>query len=161
MLKLILDGARKGGAQTELVLLKEKKIGFCDGCNKCAETKKCRIHDGMNQIYKKFFAAEIIVLGSPTYFNNVSGTMKNFLDRFSPYWEKKLKGKKAVLVIAGAAGESSIRHAENALKQFCKICGIKVLKTIKAKAEKKGDAAADKKLMQKCFETGKRLANGA
>lgn len=30
--------------------------------------------------------SDIIIMGSPTYFGNVSGAMKSFMDSFAPYW---------------------------------------------------------------------------
>lgn len=35
---------------------------------------------------EKLLESDIIVLGSPTYFGNVSGAMKAFMDSFAPYW---------------------------------------------------------------------------
>ena len=157
LLKRILNGAMESGAHTELVLLKDKNIKLCDGCSRCAKTKSCHILDDMQHIYHKAFTADILILGSPNYFNNVSGLMKNFIDRFSPYWEDKLKGKKAVLAVVGTEGGTSLRYPANTLKHFCKICGIRVLKTIKAKAEAPRDALQNHELLLECFETGKKI----
>lgn len=35
---------------------------------------------------EKLLDSDIIIIGSPTYFGNVSGSMKAFMDSFSPYW---------------------------------------------------------------------------
>src|SRR5690554_4458706 len=44
---------------------------------------------------EKLFDSDIIILGSPTYFGNVSGAMKAFMDGFHPYWQsEKFYGKK-------------------------------------------------------------------
>jgi len=44
---------------------------------------------------EKLLDSDIIIIGSPTYFGNVSGAMKVFMDSFSPYWpDAKFWGKK-------------------------------------------------------------------
>ena len=43
----------------------------------------------------KLLKSDIIIIGSPTYFGNVSGAMKHFMDSFSPYWQNaEFYGKK-------------------------------------------------------------------
>lgn len=37
---------------------------------------------------EKLLDSDIIIIGSPTYFGNVSGAMKSFMDSFAPYWIK-------------------------------------------------------------------------
>lgn len=44
---------------------------------------------------EKLLDSDLIILGSPTYYGNVSGAMKIFMDSFSPHWtEAKFWGKK-------------------------------------------------------------------
>lgn len=41
------------------------------------------------------FKSDLVIIGSPTYFGNVSGEMKAFMDSIAIYWfEAKLAGKK-------------------------------------------------------------------
>ena len=104
VLKRILTKAGELGASTELVLLRKKRIEFCDGCLSCDSTGKCKIRDDMQLIYPKLEEADLIILGSPNYFNNISGIMKNFVDRLLPfYYKEKLKDKKIVAVVVGAS----------------------------------------------------------
>ena len=45
--------------------------------------------------FEDMLDSDIIIMGSPTYYGNVSGAMKSFMDSFSPCWsEAKLWGKK-------------------------------------------------------------------
>lgn len=37
-------------------------------------------------VVEKLLDSDIIIMGSPTYFGNVSGAMKSFMDSFAPYW---------------------------------------------------------------------------
>ena len=102
ILKRILAKAGELGASTELVLLREKRIEFCDGCSSCDSSGECKIRDDMRIIYPKLESADLIILGSPNYFSNMSGMMKNFVDRLNPFCtNKKLKNKKVVVVVIG------------------------------------------------------------
>ena len=120
-LKRILTKAGELGASTELVLLREKRIEFCDGCLSCNSSEKCKIRDDMQVIYPKLESADLIIFGSPNYFSNMSGMMKNFVDRMNPYYtNKKLKDKKVVAVVIGGSDKLntikySIRSIESAV----------------------------------------------
>lgn len=82
MLKVLLAEATAGGAETELLELKDYQIKPCQACNKCLIEPRCAItDDDMSLIAEKMLAADGIVLGSPVYWGNVSTLMKNFMDR--------------------------------------------------------------------------------
>ncbi|MAG22353.1 MAG: hypothetical protein CL943_03570 [Candidatus Diapherotrites archaeon] len=159
ILKRILDGARENGASIELVRLRERNIELCDGCSSCEKTHHCHLLDEMQSVYKKVFDADVVVLGSPNYFNNVSALMKNFMDRFNPYWEDaRLKNKKAVAVCVGGQSYDSIKYCEQAIEQFLKICSMNLIEKIWVTADRPMEAKENEELMQKCFELGKKLA---
>lgn len=43
----------------------------------------------------KLLDSDLVIMGSPTYYGNVSGAMKTFMDSFSPIWvEARLWGKR-------------------------------------------------------------------
>ena len=71
------------GIQTELVQLSGKKIRGCAACYKCFENKdrRCSVKDDLNEIIAKMDEADGIILGSPTYFADVSAEMKALIDR--------------------------------------------------------------------------------
>ena len=107
-LKRILTKAGEFGASTELVLLREKRIEFCDGCLSCDSSGKCKIRDDMQIIYPKLEKADLIIFGSPNYFSNMSGMMKNFVDRMNPYYTNKvLDGKKIAVAVVGEVNNSN------------------------------------------------------
>lgn len=129
MLRTILDSV--SGAETELILLKENKIEFCDGCLTCGDSSECHIQDDMQSIYSKLLDTDLIIFGSPNYYNNITGMMKNFIDRTNPFYDqKKLKGKKAIII---GVGELSGKEPVDMIKDFCEIHGMEVLKVISIK----------------------------
>jgi multimeric flavodoxin WrbA len=75
---------RKEGIETELVQLAEKKIHGCKACYKCFENKdgRCAVkNDAANEYIEKMSTAHGIVLGSPSYFQDVTSEMKALIDR--------------------------------------------------------------------------------
>ena len=74
----------KEGIETTLVQLAGKNIRGCTGCRKCFQNKdqRCSIAtDTVNSCIEKMIAADGIILGSPTYFANVSTEMKGLIER--------------------------------------------------------------------------------
>jgi len=72
------------GIETELIQLSGSKIHGCIACMKCFENKdqRCSVKDDLtNDCIEKMLDAEGIILGSPTYFANVSTEMKALIDR--------------------------------------------------------------------------------
>lgn len=72
------------GIETELIELRGKKIRGCVACLKCFANKdgKCAVdNDFLNECVAKMADAEGIILGSPTYFSDVTAEMKALIDR--------------------------------------------------------------------------------
>ena len=159
MLKSVLTGAKGRGAAIELVRLRDLKIELCDGCGSCGKTGKCRIMDGMQPLYRKTLEADALVLGSPNYFNNVSALMKNFFDRFNPYWEdSRLTGKKVVLAMPGGYNKESIERGLKVFEEFPRICKMEVVERIGEVLENPRDAQGNEDILKRCFELGEKLA---
>lgn len=157
MLERIMEGAESEGHEGELVLLKDLEIGQCTGCERCRETSECVIRDDMRGIYPKLREADVIVLGSPSYWDNVSGIMKVFMDRTDPLWHRKeLQGKGAVLV---GTGSVSAGKAIDTMHAFCNLHKMKVRRTMFTKADGPDEAVKDEDLMKRCLELGKEIAS--
>jgi len=77
----VLDSMGSEAWEKEIVFLGDHDIGACDGCEACSGSNECVKDDGMTEIYAKVDDADALVLGSPTYFYNVSADMKAFIDR--------------------------------------------------------------------------------
>ena len=119
ILKTILESAKEKGAEYELLLLKDIKMNHCAGCSVCNDTRECVIVDDMGEIIKKVEEADLILFGSPTYFDDVSGIMKDFIDRLHPEYKKKaLKGKKFAIAVIGLADEESVGRTAETIKIF-------------------------------------------
>ena len=84
-LQVLLDEVQKKGIETELITIGNQMIHGCIGCTKCREVQNSQCiafpNDAVNELMPKLTAADAIVLGSPTYFAGINGTLKSFLDR--------------------------------------------------------------------------------
>lgn len=84
LIRHVFQELEKEGIETELVQLAGKKIHGCIACFKCFENKnqRCAVEsDVINDCIDRMLAADAIILGSPTYFANVSTEMKALIDR--------------------------------------------------------------------------------
>jgi len=99
MVEAFLAGARAAGAETENVFLGKKEIKPCIACYACwmKTPGKCAQRDDMNGLLEKAIASDVVVFATPLYVDNVTGIMKNFLDRFiaigDPHWERDENGE--------------------------------------------------------------------
>jgi len=68
---------------------------------------------------EKLLDSDIIIIGSPTYYGNVSGAMKSFMDSFSPYWvDARFWGKKLFAYSTCTNGEGGGDICLNAINVF-------------------------------------------
>lgn len=83
-LKIVMDELEKEGINTELIQLGGKEIFGCKACMKCMQNRDRRCsgrNDELNSILEKVFKADGILIGSPTYFSNMTPEVKAFIDR--------------------------------------------------------------------------------
>jgi multimeric flavodoxin WrbA len=76
-----LDAA---GIETELVQLAGQRIRGCTACYQCFERKdkRCAVDDDIvNECIAKMIEADGIILGSPTYFADLTSELKALIDR--------------------------------------------------------------------------------
>jgi len=105
-LKRILGDARGLGATCSLIHLVREKLDPCDG-----SLGPSRRAD-MERVLKQVERADGVIFGTPTYWFNMSGLMKNFLDRLL-VTEKKwpLEWKVAGFVASGSKHEDGSMNA--------------------------------------------------
>jgi multimeric flavodoxin WrbA len=81
LLRIVLDGAERFGAETETIFLTGKTVLPCKGCDTCHKKGRCPQNDQFESIKQKIRESECLVLGSPNYIFSVSAQMKAFMDR--------------------------------------------------------------------------------
>lgn len=122
LLKTVFAELEKRGIETEIIQIGGQSIRSCRACYTCRKTKdrKCVIKDDMvNECIEKMAAADGIVLGTPTYFADVSSEMKAFIDRVGLVVKANgsfLKHKAGAAVMAVRRGGSI--HAFDTMNHF-------------------------------------------
>lgn len=76
-------------------------------------------------VVDKLLDSDIILLGSPTYFGNVSGAMKAFMDSFAPHWTNAaFWGKKLFSFTTCGTTEGGAEMCLNAINIFGQHMGM-------------------------------------
>jgi len=87
-IKRVLAGAQDRGAETELVFLGDYRIKPCIGCRVCETTHKCILKDDdVDRLHEAILRADALVLGTPTFYGDITSLYKLFVDRCYPFVE--------------------------------------------------------------------------
>ncbi|WP_088226647.1 flavodoxin family protein [Desulfosporosinus sp. FKB] len=151
-------GANEAGNQTEKIFLRDKKIGYCTGCESCYASHKCVQNDDMAEILEKMIRAEVIVMATPVYFYTMNAQMKTLIDRTVPKYQE-ITGKEFYFIVAAAdSSEQAMERTIDGFRGFT-LC----LNGAKEKgvaygvgAWHKGDIKGSE-AMQQAFEMGKNV----
>lgn len=110
MLNKVLEPLEAAGWSTEYYKIGGNLVRGCLACFKCFEMKnqRCVLNsDKINECLEKIYAADAVLLGSPTYFADVSSELKALLDRAGMVSIANggvLKGKIGAAVVAVRRG---------------------------------------------------------
>ncbi|MCI8468664.1 MAG: NAD(P)H-dependent oxidoreductase [Eggerthellaceae bacterium] len=82
--------------------------------------------DQFDEVLAAVRAADVIVMGSPVYWHNLSGMLRNLLDRFyGPVPEGSLAGRRLFFVFQGAAPTPEMLNwGEYTLRRFAGLYGM-------------------------------------
>ena len=100
--------------------------------------------DQFQDIFAKMKAADLIIIGSPVYWHNMCGAVRNLLDRFyGPVSAGALSGRKLVFVFQGAAPEKwMLENGEYTMSRFAGMYGMDYVGM--ASNKKEAEKIADK-----------------
>lgn len=97
----------------EIIRLRNYYIKPCRGCTVCYEKDEsyCPHKDDLVKIVTKMREADGVIFASPTYVMNVSGLMKNFIDRLSYVCHRSEFFEKEAMLITTCAGMIGSRQS--------------------------------------------------
>jgi len=171
LMRELAEGAGAAGAVTEKFEAYAMHIVPCVACGPDATSGCCIFHDDMDPLYAALEAAHAVVVGTPVYFDTVSGPMKLLFDRCNcitplvttpegekcvPKWPRTRRG---VFVVAHS--DSHPRDmAERSVRGFMKWVGAKWEETIAWAHEDNlaGSVAGAPELLARARAAGARLA---
>ncbi|MCG6930159.1 MAG: flavodoxin family protein [Desulfofustis sp.] len=165
MLEAVLKPLQEAGAQTELIELAGTNPKGCRACFVCIKKKdgSCAIKDDIvNQCVDKMAGADAIILGSPTYFADVTTEMKALIDRCGMVgrangnlYRRKIG---AAVAVARRAGEI---HAFDTMNHFFQINHMIVVGSSYwniGLGREKGEVASDQEGMKTMADLGDNIA---
>jgi len=107
----------------------ENEIKECIGCCRCFNMGQCPLSDDIAKIKDDLGKCSLIILGSPVYLWQVTGSMKIFIDRISSWSHLyKLTGKFGVAVNTSASNGNA--PVSDYLKLVLESLGTSVLSNI-------------------------------
>jgi multimeric flavodoxin WrbA len=156
LVRIVLDGAAREGAETETIYLRGDTVLPCRGCDTCHKKGVCPQRDDFESIQSKIIEADGLVLGSPNYIFSVSAQLKAFMDRCSSVIHcLGFDGRYgASVVTSGGGDEEPIAEFMN---HFLMITGIRPVGSVWATM---GNIEGDdfpKEISSRALELGKRL----
>lgn len=173
LVEAALEAIRLSGIDTKTVFLSDYNFNGCCGCEGCKNTFECVIDDDMKNLYHDMIEADAIVIGSPTYFYNISSSVKAFFERcysFEIFAEddrsvwmsvNEVLGIKYAVTIAVCEQNNAedMGMTSQAMRLPLLALGYRVVDTVEAlKLFKKGEAYKNNKAIMQAKIAGEKLA---
>ncbi len=165
MLKQVLEPLDAAGWSTGYLRIGGRPLRGCTACFKCFERRdrRCAVPgDRMNDYLEKIYAADAVILGSPTYFSDVSAEMKALLDRTGMVAranDSALKGKIGAAVVAVRRGGAT--HVFDTINHMFLMSSMIVPGSIYwnlGQGLGKGEVLADEEAMRNMRHLGQTIA---
>ena len=142
--RAITRAATEAGIEAEIerIRLSAQPLGICRGCRLCFDQGEdaCPLKDETPVIFDRMQKADVILLGSPVYVEDVSGTVKNWIDRMAYNCHRPgLPGK--IAFVYTTAGMGSSGHALRTMITAFGTWGMTVVGSMKLRMGAKMAAA--------------------
>lgn len=81
----IVSDCLKNKYKVTSVCIDDYNFNFCKGCRTCHNTAKCVQRDDFDKIIELYEWADIIISVAPSYWADIPGQFKAFIDRCTPW----------------------------------------------------------------------------
>ena len=173
LLTAVCDGARLAGGEAEHVRAYELSIKPCVACGPDATPGYCIFHDDMDPVYAALERAHAVVVGSPIYFDGVSGPLKLLIDRCNcitplvtladgtqdcvPKWARTRRGA----FVTACSSNHRFDLAERGVRGFLKWVGAKWEETIAWQHADNDFGTVPGEWLDRARDLGRRLTESA
>ncbi|MCL2350666.1 MAG: flavodoxin family protein [Defluviitaleaceae bacterium] len=155
-------GIKEKGFEVKSFLLHDMDIRFCVGCKVCYEDGACVHNDDVAMMAQAIFGSDLVVVGSPSYWGDVTAQLKTFIDRCTPWCDtndkRKLfaKGIKGAAVAVRAGGnKAENENLVNTIEHFLGHLDIPLAGSFTAeRIDTAADLAARPEVLKKAYEFG-------
>jgi NAD(P)H-dependent FMN reductase len=169
----VLAGAADVGAQVEKVFLNDLQMRPCQSCGIDNHAGVCRIDDDMRSVHSLLVESDLLVLGTPVYFDTVSAQMKLMIDRancMTPlvsqpvgpprFVHRSTPPKRAILVAVAGPGQQ-FRTLRVTVKGFLAWVGAELVDEVlyTHATTVAGAVRDDDAVLKAAFEAGARAAS--
>lgn len=158
LVSLVLEAIEGEGVETEIIDLCELRIIPCTACEGCSLTGRCVFEDDFSSVARRVADADIIILASPVYIDNVSGQMKVFFDRLADAIHYQVfSGKTGCSVVTThtSGGDEVLSYLNHVLNYL----GVMTVGGLSIATG--GDTSAVETVREQAISLGKRLVAAA
>lgn len=111
ILNEVVRALHESGAEVTQYFIGERNINYCTGCKLCEKDGECIQNDDVKTIIDDIYASQLVIVASPSYWGDITGQMKVFIDRCTPYCNENINRKPSPDNIKGIA--IAIRAGQN------------------------------------------------
>ena len=160
LMNAFIDGMKSQKPDAEYIDGKvyQKKINYCRGCEMCKTTTGvCVQHDEMFDMYDEIFDSDVLIMAAPTYWFNISGQLKVFLDRLYGMKAGGMRNKALVYITTfGDVDEyaSGAHNAVNSIKEISEYLSVPYC----AVYASTGMGGVSRAALEKAYKQGAELA---
>jgi NAD(P)H-dependent FMN reductase len=172
MLHAAAEGACAAGGDAEFFRCYDLRVRPCVACGPDATSGCCIFHDGMDAVYEALERSHAVLVGSPVYFDTVSGPLKLVMDRCNcltplvtlpdgrqdcvPRWARSRRGG----FVTACSASHTHALAERSVRGFLRWVGAKWEETVvwSHADNERGSVPAD--TLEAARALGRRLIEG-
>lgn len=161
----IVSEQLKNKYNVKTICIDDYDFGFCKGCRSCHGTAKCVQNDDVDLIMGNYEWADIVVSVSPSYWADIPGQFKAFIDRCTPWCNthephaKLSEGKKGyTIALRTGPGMPECERVISSIEHFyghleIRSCGKLGLCCVECKDDVAGKIAEIKEFCNSILET--------
>jgi multimeric flavodoxin WrbA len=166
----VLEGAESVGADTEKIYLNDLDIKPCQACAEYPASKFCWYEDGMAKIYNVIENADVLVIGTPAYYDCVSAQLKLVVDRSNCLTEmvklsdgkvafkSRVKKRKRGIFIWVADSSRNPECVLATMRLWCKDANVDLVNVLTVTDSDRGEGARNQEaLLTKVYDMGASL----
>jgi multimeric flavodoxin WrbA len=166
LMDIIINAMQVGGVEVTKYHLSRLQIHYCEGCLECEADGKCVQDDDMKMLIDEIIKSDAIILASPSYWGDVTGQMKVFIDRSLPLCNAKT-GQTAVpagkigIGVAIRAGSSKAENLQiiEMFRHYFGHLGIKLAASMTVEGVNNlSDIKNNKMKLEEASDLGKEIA---
>lgn len=162
LLEAALEPFAEAGWAVERILMSERRVLPCTGCERCAQSQACVQQDDMAAVYEAYARCNAMVIASPVYWRNVPAQLKALFDRtYGTQVQARLAGKLGGAMAVGRGSGAGQAIVLNVIHNFYLSCGMLCvpgeLNGVTAVADKPGEIRAQPRRLRQARALGENI----